>query len=121
MPSDSDSDSSSGWANFASAIEEKQKKKMLPLAPSDDEWDTFVAGIVASHQTDDGKVPIQKEPDEKSDKESHLSASSEEPSYGDTVDEFLPDSPLVEFNDEQSLEEFSLAGEVPLLTCFYAF
>ena len=61
MPSnrDSGSDSHAGWANFACSMEQKQKKKILPLTSSDDdEWDTFVTSIIPSHQTGNSKVPI---------------------------------------------------------------
>jgi hypothetical protein len=112
--------SSSGWADFASGIEQKQKekhshKKAIPLlSPSSgDEWDTFVTGIIASHQTGNGEVPIEEQ--------SLPSSSSGEHSLENSIDEFLPDSPLVEFSNEQSLEELGPAGEIPLPACPHTF
>jgi hypothetical protein len=126
--SDSGSDSSSGWADFASRIEQKRKqdhsckREIPPLSPSSsDEWDAFVTGIVASHQTDSHKVPIQKQSQKKNEEELLPSSGSDEPSYENTADEFLPDSPLVEFGNEESLEEINPAGEIPLSSCFHTF
>jgi hypothetical protein len=120
--SEGNSDSSSGWAKFASSIEQKQKedhshkKAIPPLAPSSgDEWDAFVTGIIASHQTGNGKVPKQLH--KTSEEGSPPLSSSEEPSYENTEDAFLPDSPLVEHSNEQNLEEFGPAGETPLPAC----